>query len=284
MSDFGTSEAAKRLNTSRNSLLRWFREGRIQEVRRDRRGWRTFSESDLERIRRELGESSAPLAEGRRLKMRAYLKRVPCLARLGDQVLDELASIANFRGYLESQTLFTPGQRSRGLLILVKGKVRIFRTSPEGREQVLAIVTPFQMLGEAVLFRSDERHTSHATCLQGSTVMSLPLVPIRELTQQHPQLAFAFLGEFASRIEDLETRLEDLALLSLDQRLAKFLLDQAGNGHQFHLERPTGELASLLGAARESLSRSFARLEDEGLIRRQGQTVSLLDNDRLKQL
>lgn len=285
-----SAEAAERLGVSRSTLLRWFREGRITQAARDHRGWRRFSAEDIERIKRELGEvvtsEESPEEKKRWGRMRTYLRRVPTFRQLPENVLDDLARCARFHGLLSGQRVFSPGDRARGLHILVKGKVRIYRTSADGREQVLAVETPYRILGEAVLFRPDERHVSYATCLESSTVLVLPLARVRQLTRQHSHLAFAFLREFTRRIEDLESRLEELALLSLEQRLARHLLDWARSANSLDVEPPlsTTELASLLGAARESISRALARMERDGLVRRQGRRLEILDPEGLERL
>ena len=90
------SQAADRLGISRSTLLRWFREGRISHVNRDFRGWRTFSEDDLVRIQRELGEpvqhEEPPEERRSRARMRAYLRGVPAFRQLSETVIDELAA------------------------------------------------------------------------------------------------------------------------------------------------------------------------------------------------
>ncbi len=281
------SEAASRLGISRSTLLRWFREGRISHVSRDFRGWRTFSEHDLVRIQRELGEpvqhEEPPEERRSRARMRAYLRSVPAFRQMSETVIDELARCARFLGLLRGQRIFGPGDRTQGLLILVKGKVRISRVAHDGREQVLAVATPFQTLGETVLFNADERHGSYAMCLESSTVMVLPLARVRQLTRQHSELALCFLAAFSHRIENLEDRVEELAFLSLDQRLARTLLDWSRDG-VVELPMSMAELASLLGVARESLSRALIRLAKDGMIARNGQTLRLLDPEALSQV
>lgn len=282
------SEAADELGVSRSTLLRWFREGRISQAERDHRGWRRFLRQDVERIRRELGQkvqvAEGPEEQQRWQKMRTYLRRVPTFRQLPKPVLDDLARCARFSGLLAGQQLYGPGDRTRGLLILVKGKVRIYRTSLEGREQTLAVEAPYRILDESVLFRSDECHTSHAICLLSSTVLILPLVRVRQLTNQHPQLATAFLKEFARRIEDLEERLEGLALLNLEQRMARTMLgwERDAGSHEFDMPLSLAAWASLEGAARESLSRALVRLEKDGLVCRRGRRLEILDAEGLE--
>jgi CRP-like cAMP-binding protein len=280
--EYSASQAAKKLGVSRNTLLRWFREGRLGPVERDRNWWRLFRDDDLLRIGRELERLPAarPIEESGK-RMRSYLRRVPTFTQLPEAVLDSLAEVARFQGFLRGQLLFAPGEHTRGLYILVKGRVRIYRASLEGREQTLAVVTPYQTLGESVLFRHNQQHANHALCLESSTVIALPLPALRQLTAEYPQLATAFLREFSRRIEDLESRLEELALLSLEQRLARWLLEQAGSASEVEQVLSLAEMASYLGVARESLSRALLRFSNDGLVQRDGRRILIKDREAL---
>lgn len=157
-----TQEAAELLGVSRSTLLRWFRQGRIRAVGRDRNGWRQIHRTDLERIRRELGEPRPVASAQTNPRLRSYLRNVPTFRNLPDQVIDQLAEDARFQGFLRGQSVFVPGDQSRGLYIVVKGRVRVHRISLEGREQTLRVAVPFQTLGESLLFRPGQRHSNHA--------------------------------------------------------------------------------------------------------------------------
>ena len=283
---FSCAQAAQQLGISRNTLLRWFREGRIEAVARDRNGWRVFSDADIARLKRELEGPTRqrPLGESGQ-RMRAYLRRVPAFAQLPEEVLDQLAAMGRFQGFLRGQRVYMPGERARGLYILVKGRVRVFRANLEGKEQTLHVAVPFQTLGESVLFRHPLRHANHALCLDSSTVLILPAPQLLQVTLQSPQLALAFLREFSRRIEGLEERLEEQALLSLEQRLARLLLDEAGpDSSQVTLRMSLAEMASYLGVARESLSRVLVRFAHDGIVERSGRSIRLLDPEALEKM
>lgn len=281
---YTTAEAAVCLGVSRATLLRWFREDRISEVGRDWRGWRVFHDDDLERIKRELGQTEPPLELSVNPKMLTYLSKVPAFRRLSKEVLVQLAGCARFRGLLKGSRFYSPGERSSGLHLLVKGRIHVLRLAPDGREQLLAAVVPFQTLGEAAIFRPSRTHSSYAICQEGSTVLTLPLVKTRTLTQRYPELAQAFLNEFATRIEDLERRLEETALHPLEKRLAVYLLEAAPRQNDFQLAESNSALASRFGVARESVSRALARFEEQGWIRRTGRRVAILSRTKLSEL
>lgn len=279
---YNTAEAASQLGVSRPTLLRWFREDRISNVARDWRGWRQFTEEDLRRIQRELGQQQPDAPEVIvNDKMLAYLSKVPAFSRLSSAVLKALAECSRFRGFLKGSQFFAPGERSSGLHLLVKGRVKVLRLSPEGREQLLTVVVPFQTLGEAAIFRKPETHSSYAVCQESSTILTLPLAKIRSLTVQHPELALVFLSEFATRIGDLEQRLEETALYPLERRLAAHLLKMANPSHELRLSESNSALASRFGVARESVSRTLAKFEEQGLISRQGRSLVLLSPQEL---
>lgn len=139
-------------------------------------------------------------------------------------------------------------------------------------------VEPFETLGESGLFANPPKHFNHAVCLQGSTVISLPTSAMRRLSLEHPALAQVLLREFSRRIQDLEDRLEAQTLLTLEQRLARYLLEDARQDWSL------SELASFLGVARETLSRLAQRWEREGLVERRSGRLRGLDEERLSRI
>ena len=282
LTTYNSEQAAKLLGVSRATLLRWFRENRISPVGRDWRNWRVFTDESIERIRRELGQRCDATVVNS--KMLAYLKKVPTFSRLQNEILLALAESARFRGFLKGSRFFSPGVKSSGLHLLVKGRIKILRLSPEGREQLLTVVTPFQTLGEAAIFRQSGTHSSYAICEESSTVLTLPSPKTRSLVVRYPELALAFLTEFATRIEDLEQRLEETALHPLERRLAAYLLKQANPENKLRLSESNSALAAQFGVSRESVSRTLTRFQEQALISRRGRSVVLLSPQALASL
>lgn len=279
---YTTSQAARLLGVSRNTLLRWFREGRVSDGPRDRNGWRLFGETELETLRAYV-QRPAPSVQPsepdqRRERFAGFLTRVPMLRGLPMPALLALGGLAQFQGVLRGRPVYAQGEPSRGLYIVVKGRIRLFRLSLEGREQTLSIVEPYSTFGESGMFSTPARHAHHAMPVQASTVIMLPTAGVRRVCLEHPLLAQALLGEFSRRISELEDRLEAQALLSLEQRLARCLLE----GERSHWT--LAELASYLGVARETLSRLVQRWCKEGLIERPGGRLRVLDSERLSRI
>ena len=276
---YSSSEAANLLGISRNTLLRWIREGRVQDGPRDRNGWRVFGEEDLNALRAYAeGPQLRPATDERTRKMCTYLTQVPMFSGLPQSALEALASAARFRGLIQGQRVYSQQENSQGLYVVAKGRILISRISPNGREQTLAIAVPFHTLGEAAVFVKPARHSNQAVCLQHSTVLLLPTALVRRLSLEHPLLAQALLTEFSQRIQQLEDRLEAQALLSLEQRLARALLE--GGRENWSL----AELASFLGVARESVSRLLQRWSLDNWVERRGSQVRVLDPEALSSI
>lgn len=195
----------------------------------------------------------------------------PTFRNLPDQVIDQLAEDARFQGFLRGQSVFVPGDQGRGLYIVVKGRVRVHRISLEGREQTPAGGHSISNSGRIVIFRPGQRHSNHALCLESSTTLILPLARLIALTDAFPVLAQAFLREFSQRIQDLEERLEETALLTLEQRVARLLLEKTNRSNPV-----PREMAAYLGAARESVSRVLLRFAKDGLVRKEGRVSRFL--------
>lgn len=274
---YSTSQAAQRLGISRNTLLRWIREGKVPDGPRDRNGWRIYGDDDLAALKAYAdGPVPSDALSEREKRMVDYLARVPMLRSLPLEARRALAGAARFQGLLRGEWLFHPGDPSQGLYIVAKGRIRVYRVSLEGREQTLAIAEPFQTVGESALFAA--RHANQAVSQGGTTVILLPIALLRRLTMEHPSLAQSLLSEFGRRIHDLEERLQAQTLLTVEQRLARTLLEHPTR--QWTL----AELAAYLGVARETISRLTLRWSKDGLVDRQSGHLVVLDSDSLSRI
>lgn len=274
---YSTSQAARQLGVSRNTLLRWIREGKVPDGPRDRNGWRVFADDDLKALK-VYADGPVPkvVLSEREQRMVDYFARVPMLRGLPLEAQRALAGAARFQGLLRGEWLYHPGDPCQGLYIVAKGRLRVYRVSLEGREQTLSIAEPFQTVAEAALF--SPRHANHAVSQIGTTVILLPTPLLRRLVGEHPTLAQILLTEFSQRIHHLEERLQAQTLQTVEQRLARTLLE--------HQERhwTLADLASYLGVARETVSRLTLRWSKDGLVDRQDGHLVVLDGERLARL
>jgi CRP/FNR family transcriptional regulator len=176
--------------------------------------------------------------------------------------------------------LFTTGEECRGLYIIEAGRVRIYRTNPEGREQVLHIEGPGRAVAELPLFDGGP-YPASAVTLEETRLVFLPRADFEYLYRTHPDIAQAIIRALGRRLRHLVHLTETLAFRDVAARLALLLVGYAErsgrhtpDGIELTLDRTQEELALEIGAARESVSRAMKQLRRQGLIRP-------IDRDRL---
>jgi CRP/FNR family transcriptional regulator len=172
------------------------------------------------------------------------------------------------------------GEECRGLYIIEAGRVRIYRTNPEGREQVLHIEGPGRAVAELPLFDGGS-YPASAVTLEETRLVFLPRADFEYLYRTHPDIAHAIIRALGRRLRHLVHLTETLAFRDVAARLALLLVGYAErsgrhtpDGIELTLNRTQEELALEIGAARESVSRAMKQLRRKGLIRP-------IDRDRL---
>ncbi|HET7630765.1 MAG TPA: Crp/Fnr family transcriptional regulator [Gemmatimonadaceae bacterium] len=203
---------------------------------------------------------------------RSVLGQIPLFASFGDLALDRLSSRSVARAYPAGTVLFTTGERCRGLYVVIAGRVRIYRTSPTGREQVLKLEGPGRPVAELPLF-DDGPYPASAVAQEDSRLLFVPRDEFEALYREHPEVALAVIRNLGSRLRHLVHLTETLAFRDVAARLAHYLVEYAGeharqtpNGLEFVLPRTQEELSFELGTARESVSRAFKQLSEKGVI------------------
>ncbi len=175
-------------------------------------------------------------------------------------------------------------EHSPGIFFVKAGRAKIFKTSPEGREQVLRIMNPGESFNDVPAFDEGPNPAS-AQAMQPTVVCLLRTEDTVQLIQRYPALALGIIRVFASRLRHLATMVEDLSFRHVTSRLAKVLLmqvEEAGKGRNLHLTQQ--ELASMVGTAREVVVRSLRTLESQGVVKRERHRLVILDLEALWRL
>ncbi len=193
--------------------------------------------------------------------------------------LDEVNAITIDRQYQRGESIFMEGDEADGFYIVAGGQVKIFKTSLEGKEQILHIYGPGNPFGEVPVF-SGSRFPANAQALVKSLILFLPRNAFVRLIAEHPSLSMNMLAELSMRLRQFTVQIENLSLKEVPSRLASYLTYLAEE--QQHSDRVTltiskGQLASLLGTIPETLSRIFAKMSAQSLIRVEGKEIYLLD-------
>ncbi len=217
------------------------------------------------------------------------LKRFPLFGSLSSHVLADVAAFCGGIKLAKGKMLFYQGDPATAFYMLEYGRVKIYRSSVEGREQILHVVESGQAFAEAAVL-SMPNYPAHASAMEESLLVKVPRVPFERLITTRPEVARAMLAGQAMWLRRLVDLNASLSLESVASRLARYIVlaaENAGlevtNGILVPLETRKTTIAAQLGTAPETLSRNFSRLEKSGLLRREGKAVVILDAEKLVQ-
>ncbi len=205
---------------------------------------------------------------------------------LTDEQLNEIGVIAVERRYRRGESIFMEGDAADGFYIVADGQIKIFKSSPEGKEQILHIYGPGNPFGEVPVF-SGSRFPASAVALAASRILFLPRDAFVALIARLPSLSMNMLGELSMRLRQFTVQIENLSLKEVPSRLASYLLylaEEQRTADRVTLEISKGQLASLLGTIPETLSRIFARMSAQSLIQVNGAEIRLRDTVALADL
>lgn len=217
------------------------------------------------------------------------LSRLPIFSELDPVTLRQLASRCVPRTAPSGTVLFTAGETCRGLYIVERGRVRIYRTSPEGKEQVLHIEGPGRPVAELPLFDGGV-YPASAVTIETSRLFFLPRGDLEQLYRRSPDVAHAIICGLGKRLRHLVQVAQTLAFRDVAARLALLLAvegEQRGDstpaGLEVTLGRTQEALALEIGTARESVSRAMRQLTRAGVIEPLGgDRLRIPDVDRLR--
>lgn len=216
-----------------------------------------------------------------------HIASIPLFAGLPKAHLDDLARIVVEKGFERNQGIFSEQSEADGFYVVISGRVKIFKLSFEGKEQILHIMGPGEPFGEVSVF-AGERFPAHAQAIEESRVLFFPRAAFVDLIRRNPSLALNMLGILSRRLRRFTILVEDLSLKEVPGRLAAYLLflsERENHSDDVTLDMPKGQLASLLGTIPETLSRILARMTKEGLIQSDAsRRIRLLDREALEGL
>ncbi|NLN39397.1 MAG: Crp/Fnr family transcriptional regulator [Smithella sp.] len=220
------------------------------------------------------------------MDMTSIIAGLPLFQGLAPHQNATLAGIAQRRYYSKGQIFFSEGDNADGFYIILSGRVKIFKLSPDGKEQIFHILEAPEPFGEAAVF-SGENFPASATALVETPVLFFPAGKFTGLIRQDPILALSMLGLLSLRLRKLTTLVENLSLKEVPARLAAYLLYQSrDNEHKpvIELDVSKNQMAGLLGTIPETLSRILKRMAEENLIKTDARTITILNRKHLTDL
>ena len=217
----------------------------------------------------------------------AVLRQVPLFAGLADEDWSALAPRLRRTTMSRGHAVFREGESGATLYVVIDGKLKITRTAADGRENLLAVLGPGELLGELSIFDVGER-TATATALTDLELAELSHHDVVAYLHDRPAVAVELLRVLAQRLRDTNAAMGDLVFTDVPGRVAKALLSLA---ERFGSSGPAGllvdhgltqeELAQLVGASRETVNKALSDFAARGWLRVEGKTVLVLDRERL---
>jgi len=204
---------------------------------------------------------------------------------LPEDLADKLAAISVIQSHSKDAQLFESGTEANGFYAVLTGRMKIFRTSPTGKEHILHVFGPGELFGEVAVFQGGT-FPANAQALEESTTLFIPRRDFRDMLGREPDMALKMMGLLAGRLRSLVNKVDDLTLKETPSRVAAYLLllRSSQGGDTLMLDLPKGQIAFYLGTIQETLSRILKRFTDEGLIELRGKEITLLDVAGLQDL
>lgn len=199
---------------------------------------------------------------------KAFLKRVPLFSGLTDSQIERLAAGSVRRSFPKGRTIVAEGEPSQSLYVLLSGRAKVQRSDTEGKEVILAVLGPGECFGEMSLIDDAPRSASVIT-IESCDFMSINKESFKSMLVSSPEISMRIMKGLVKRLRDADKKIETLALLDVYGRVARVLLDfseMVGNDRVVRSKLPRQEIAKMIGASREMVSRVMKGLEMEGYI------------------
>jgi CRP-like cAMP-binding protein len=195
------------------------------------------------------------------------------------EIVKETRSVTHERGH----TIYRAGDKSDGLYIVHRGRVKIYRLSDAGKEQLVRILGPGDFTGELSLF-NESVHDAYADAMEHVELCVMGREKFQKFLLKYPVVSLKMLTEFSSRLAQSETQSAAIAMESTETRIAMYLVNQVEvtSNNRIMLAMSRKDLASYLGTSPETISRRLTEFEEAGWIRQTGQReIEIVDLDAL---
>ncbi len=213
----------------------------------------------------------------------AFLKSIPYFSRLR---LDELELVRKliFEKKVERDDIIVlEGEPADALYFVGSGAVKMFRTSVDGKEQVLKIVRPGESFNDVAVFDGGPNLAS-TQAMGPATVYGILKHDLHDFLQKHPQVALDVVSVLAAQLRHLVSLVDDLSFRPVVGRVAKILLEYASDGANPGQRLTQQDMAAIVGTAREVVGRSLKALETSGVIRMDRHRIVVTDREALKSI
>ncbi len=208
------------------------------------------------------------------------LKSIPYFSGLGDSVLASINNKVFEKKAVRGDIIVFEGEPAEALYFVVDGVVKVFKTSADGKEQILRIIRPGDSFNDVPPLGGV--NLASAAAMSAVTLHGIKKKDLESISREYPQVAMNIIKVLSLRVQEMITLVEDLSFRHVNGRVAKILLEYVGNSEKPRLTQQ--EMASMIGTAREMVGRSFRNLEEEGAIRVERNRIIVANYATLKKI
>jgi len=218
------------------------------------------------------------------------LSMMDILEPLSREEIKELSRRIPDTHYQRGQILYAPKERSQALFMLKKGRVRIYRIAPDGREITLTVVGAGTVFGEMSL-TAQRLENAYAEAMETAVVCKMKRHDLERLVIDKPQVGLKLLSVLSERLSVAEDRMEDIALKDVPSRLASFILQLVESegvvtreGYKIPARYTHRQLATMIGSKRETVTKAFTLLQQVGAVELKRRRIHVRDIEALKKV
>jgi CRP-like cAMP-binding protein len=211
-----------------------------------------------------------------------FLATVPLLSRIAPDELRRFAELTREKQYPKGSVILFEDDPGDSLFIVRSGRVKVVLVSEDGREVILGVLGVGEHFGELSLI-DDQPRSAHVIAMEDATLLVLRRDDFRRRVEVNPSVAWAMLAELSRRLRRADGKIGGLVLLDVPGRIAQLLLDTADEGGSDAIEKPLTHqiIAQMIGASRETVSRTMREFQDDGLIGVHRRRITIQDRARL---
>jgi len=219
-----------------------------------------------------------------------HLRRCPLFSGLKEEDLKKIRAIALPKHVVKKGILFSEGEEAKGFYVILTGKVKLFKISPEGKELILHVASAPDAFAEAALFL-EGKYPAFAETLSDSQLLFFPKREFIQLIERNPQLSINMIVSLSSFLKKLATLIEELSLKEVSSRIAKYVMDLSTRGakegkglKEVELDLSKTQLALKLGTISETFSRTLSKMKAKKIIDVQKNRILILNREALEEL
>ena len=221
---------------------------------------------------------------------RKLLERVSIFSQLAPRELDQLAEISATKRLRPKQLLMRKGDEGSQVYVIISGRLKVYTAGEEGKESVLRIMDPGEVIGEIALFDGQPRSAS-VVALEPAALLVIQRRDLIPFLERNPKTAIKLLGALADLVRRISEQFEDRVFLNLPNRLAKKLLAlsdtygvETSHGTKIDLKLSQGALGEMVGTSRESVNKQLRSWVEDGVVASHKGFITLRDLDELERL